>query len=937
MRPPRALLERDGELAELGRLLQSVLDGAGGLLTIEAEAGAGKTALLDATARRGEEAGTLVLRARGGEYERDFAYGVVRQLFEALLADPPLRKDLLEGAAVAAVPVFDPTSASAEAEDPFSVQHGLYSLVQVVAESSPLLMLVDDAQWADLASLRTLAYVGRRLSGLRAGLVLTVRTGEPGEHEALLDELRREPGASRIVPPSLSVDAVASLLPADSETFAGVGLAATVHGATGGNPFLLNELLGALDFAQLDGERLDPDRLARIAGAGASGTVLARMTRLGEDAVAAARAVAVLEPNAEAGRIAALSGLSTESVARACERLVVARILADSHPVAFVHPLVRGAVLGEIPGPRRAAGHARAARLLADDGAAADAVAAHLLLAEPSGDPWLVAELRAAAAEALSRGAPGTAVSYLRRALREPPPQPDRLQASRELGVALLRADEPEGIEVLRAVRISLDDPVERASIAAELSVSLAFRHRRGEGVALLEESLAEVGAEPEDLRLLLQGHLLFQVVSGLEGIPTSATIGREDWPDAESQAGRFCLRQLSFLHALGLGRLDEAFELAARIGNDLELYAEDVRAGLPAQYVWGALTLADRGDLADEPVAVSMKASEERGAIPAVGSAHGTRGFCRYLDGDLRAAEADIGIALRLTVPSRLTVPLGSFLSAAILVAIERGELAAADELLEEIWQGRAPDTGIPGALLLVARGHLRAASARHAEARHDFIAAGERVAWLPYANPELIGWRPGLALAESALGNEAEAQRLAAEAVALAREAGGQRGVGVTLRVHGTITAGEEGIELLRQAADALASTRARLQHARALVELGAALRRSNRRREARAPLREGLDLAQRCGADALVERARTELTATGARPRKVVLSGVESLTPSELRVAQMAAAGMTNREIAQSLFVTQKTVETHLRHTYQKLDVARRTDLAGIVGNT
>lgn len=201
----------------------------------------------------------------------------------------------------------------------------------------------------------------------------------------------------------------------------------------------------------------------------------------------------------------------------------------------------------------------------------------------------------------------------------------------------------------------------------------------------------------------------------------------------------------------------------------------------------------------------------------------------------------------------------------------------------------------------------------------------------WLPLANPEVIGWRTGLALSEYALGNGEEARRLAAEAVRLAREAGGARGIGLTLRVLGSATVGEEGIELLREATEVLGRTRARLQHAQALVELGAALRRANRRREARAPLREGLDLAHRCGAAALEERARTELTATGARPRKAVLSGVESLTPSELRVARMAAEGMTNREIAQSLFVTAKTVETRLRHVYQKLDVGRRTELS------
>jgi DNA-binding CsgD family transcriptional regulator len=930
-----ALLERDRELAVIERLLRAAGDGTGGLLTIEAEAGAGKTALLDGAAKLGEEAGLRVLRARGGEFERDFAYGVVRQLFEPLLAEASLREELLGGGAAAAAAIFDPVGAPTQGVDPLSIQHGLYCLVQALVGSSPLLVLIDDAQWADLATLRALAYVGRRLGGLDAGLALAVRTGEPGEHEPLLDELRREPGAVTIGPAPLSATAVGNLIAAESGTAAEDGLAAAARDATGGNPFLLIELLRALDLEQLDGERVDADRLARLAGSGASRAILTRLNRLGEDAAVAARAVAVLEPNAGAQRITALSGLAAESVAGACERLVVARLLADAQPVAFVHPLVRAAVLSEIPAPRLAADHARAARLLSIDGAAADAVVAHLLLTEPADDPWSVAELRSAATEALGRGAPVAAVSYLRRALREPPPKPDRLAVSRELGAALLRADEPEGIDVLRTVRGALDDPLERAAIAAELSVSFAFRHPGGsEGVALLEASLAEIGSGNPDLARFLRGQLLIHLVSGLEEIPAGVRPEREAWPDGENRSGRFLLRQLSYLYAIGFGRIEDALELATKAGVDPDLYAEDVRAGFPSHYAWGAMTLADRGDLIAAPLAISIEASKQRGAPASVAAAYGVRAYCGFLDGDVKAAEADVGVALRVMRSSEFPVMLGAWTSTAVVIAIERGELNAAQELLDDVWRRRALGPGLPGTFLLFARGQLRASSGRHAEARHDFIAAGERVGWLPYANPELLGWRTGLALAEGALGNEEEAQRLAAEAVRLAREAGGQRGTGITLRVQGTVIRGEEGIELLREARDELAGTRARLEYAKALVELGAALRRANRRREAREPLRGGLDLAHRCGATALEERARTELIATGARPRKAVLSGVEALTPSELRVARMAVEGMTNRQIAQSLFVTPKTVETHLRHVYQKLEVAGRTDLAGVL---
>jgi len=932
----RVLLEREEELATIERVLRGVVDEAGGLLAIEGEAGAGKTALLDAAASLGEAQGLRALRARGGEFERDFAYGVVRQLFEPLIADRSQRQELLAGDAIAAAPVFDPMTRPDQRGDPFSIQHGLYCLIQALAESSPVLILVDDAQWADLASLRALVYVGRRLAGDRAGLGFTVRKGEPGEHEPLLDELRRQPGVVTIEPTPLSVPAVGELIAAEFEAVAAEGLPIAARQATGGNPFLLLELLQALDRELLDGRRVDVDRLAELAGSGASRAILVRLTRLGEDAVAVARAVAVLEPNAEAGRIAALSGLPMGSVADACERLVVARLLSDTRPVAFVHPLVRAAILDEIPAPRRAAYHAHAAHLLSDDGVAVDAVAAHLLLTEAVGDPWPVTELRSAAAQALSRGAPTAAVAYLRRAVREPPPKPDRLAVSQELGIALLRADEPEGIEVLRTVRTSLDDPFGRAAIAAELSVSFAFRRpSTDEGVVLLEDSLEEIGAERSEIKLLLEGHLLIHVASGLERIPAALVTDRKQWPDGEGPAARFFLRQLSYVYAIGLGRIDEALELAMRAGFDPETYAEDVRAGLPVQTVWGALSLADRGDLSAAPLTVAMEAAKQRGAPMSVASAYGVRAFCDYLDGDLRDAQADLAIALRVTRSSGFVVPLGIWLSGAVSIAVERGEYEAAEGYLEDLWRHREPGAGAPGAFLLCARGRLRAATGRHDEARRDFIAAGERVSWLPYANPELIGWRTGLALSESALGNAEVARQLAAEAVRLAREAGGRRGLGIALRVQGAVTGGERGIEVLREASEVLAETRARLEHANALVELGGALRRANRRRDAREPLREGLDLAYRCGAAALEERARTELTATGARPRKAALSGVESLTPSELRVARMASEGMTNREIAQSLFVTAKTVETHLRHVYQKLDVARRTDLAGVVG--
>ena len=144
------------------------------------------------------------------------------------------------------------------------------------------------------------------------------------------------------------------------------------------------------------------------------------------------------------------------------------------------------------------------------------------------------------------------------------------------------------------------------------------------------------------------------------------------------------------------------------------------------------------------------------------------------------------------------------------------------------------------------------------------------------------------------------------------------------------GLVEGGTAGIGLLREAVDVLASSEARLEHARPLVDLGAALRRANQRTEARERLREGGDLARRVGAFGLAARANAEIAATGARPRKVLQTGLDALTASERRVAQLAADGMSNQEIAQTLFVTIKTVEVHLSHAYRKLEIRSRAQL-------
>ena len=196
----------------------------------------------------------------------------------------------------------------------------------------------------------------------------------------------------------------------------------------------------------------------------------------------------------------------------------------------------------------------------------------------------------------------------------------------------------------------------------------------------------------------------------------------------------------------------------------------------------------------------------------------------------------------------------------------------------------------------------------------------------------PGFLAWRSEAALAQLALGNRDSAQQLAEEELGLARSFGGRRSVGVAARALGIVTGGDQGAQLLREAINAFDASGAKLERSRALADLGAMLRRRNRRTEARQLLREALDTAHRVGAARLAEYAEIELRATGARPRRVLLTGLESLTASEGRVAELASHGMTNREIAQSLFVTARTVEGHLTSIFRKLQLDSRNDLQG-----
>jgi DNA-binding CsgD family transcriptional regulator len=228
------------------------------------------------------------------------------------------------------------------------------------------------------------------------------------------------------------------------------------------------------------------------------------------------------------------------------------------------------------------------------------------------------------------------------------------------------------------------------------------------------------------------------------------------------------------------------------------------------------------------------------------------------------------------------------------------------------------------------VVRGELRIACGDLERGVEDLLGAGTWMEERDLLNPGWSPWRMVVAPALAATGRVAEARDLVSEAIARARASGAVWALGYALRTMGELERGEAALALLAESVAVLDGSAARLELARSLVSHGAALRRAGRRADARDPLRRGLDLAARCGATGLERAAHEELLAAGARPRRQAVTGVQSLTPSELRVCRLAAEGRSNPEIAQALFVTRRTVESHLARAYRKLAIASRDGL-------
>jgi DNA-binding CsgD family transcriptional regulator len=921
------LIERERELASLDSLIASAASGAGRLALIEGRAGVGKSRLLGELRARAGAGGLRVLAARAGELEREFPHGVVRQLFEPLLHSPEA-EDWLGGAAAAARPVFDrpDDEESGDAGDAsFSTLHGLYWLCVNVASAGPVLLAIDDLHWADGASLRFVSYLLHRLEGLPLLMAATVRSGDPGAEEALVADLAHDPATVAIHPAPLSREGARAIIAEQFGEDAEDEFADACHEATMGNPLLLRQLLTSL--AAEGGRPLASHaQLVRDIGPRAiSRTLLVRLRRLPPEATSVAQAVAVLGDSADVPAVAALADLEEDATAEATAALARAEILRPDPPLGFVHPLVRDAIYSELPAGERELGHARAAQLLTELGAAPEQVAAQLMVAPRRGDESAVDVLVEAGRSAEHKAALESAVAYLQRALDEPPPPERRPDIVFQLGAAEARRSAPRAAEHLRAAYETLEDPGKRAIAADVLARTLLFFEGPEQAGGIVRQAAAAVPEELTDLRQRLEALELFIAFFGADSPEAVQRLERYRHDPPGGGVGANMLTALTaYQWALADGPADACAELSLRALADGSLIREDV--GLFTVAAVHPLTVADRPEAMETWDAV-RRLTHLHGSLFAVLTLHLWRGAALLWQGELEEAHESM-------VASTEEVQLwGGFNEASSLyylglrgeTLIELGDLDSARELIGQMPRPR----GFADGANYGRRGLIRMwlADRRFEEAAEM---ADEYAANLPWTqNPAIAPWRTLKAEALDQLGRSEEAVALAEEELHLARRWGAPTSVGRALRIVGTIRR-DEGMQALEEAIEVLEGSPSKLERAKAYAAWGSALRRARRPTDARKPLRKALELAEVCGARALGEHVRSELNAAGVRPRTTALAGVESLTASERRVAASAAEGQTNTEIAQALYVTPKTVEVHLTSVYRKLGINSRKQL-------
>ncbi|GEL17216.1 ATP-binding protein [Pseudonocardia asaccharolytica] len=935
-----AVLERSRELDRFCEALRLARSGHGRVLVIEGPSGIGKTRLLAEARGLASEIGLRVLHARAGELERDYAFGVVLGLLDPVVASATTerREFMLRGRASLAAPLLDGMDDGTRRvalNDEHSLLHGLYWCLVNLTEEQPTALVIDDVHWADQPSLRFLVYLAQRLADLPLAMIAAIRNGDPAEEPELVTRLVDASSAPTVRPAELSLDASRELLVEALPDALGDDFVQASWEATRGNPFLLREIVSEVLADPVAWRENAAARVAAFAPHSVSRNVALRLTRLGPDALLLAQARAVLGDGYPLVIATALAGLDGPAAATATERLIDANILSGAETIAFSHPMIRSAVYEGLGSAERSAMHVTAALLLHRSGATAEIVAHHLLAGTPTSAGWALATLHDAARAAARKGSPKSAVRLLRRAV-ELCPDDRAAPLLIDLGLAEAAAGELTALGRFEEALSILDDRQERIRAMYALGQTL-YRYGRHDEAATIFRRGAELTRNDPSAMLTFEAGFMCaaQYVVALRPELRARLRAQGDLRSRSrgTTADRALLANLALDTAMSVGDQPATWtaELAQHALDDDALFRAEGSESMAMNLAILALLWSGRPGDAQRAIDLVLADARERGATLAFAEASMVRALIMYTRGQLAEAAADAQAAIHgMERGWHSGVPAPQSVLAQCL--IERGEVDRAAAVLREVAPllGSVATRGMK-AWFYAARGRLRLERRDAPGAYADFLAAGECLdEYLAPASPALIPWRSLAGLAACAAGDRKGALALIDHELALARQLCLPAQLGAALRRRGTVEAGPEALVHLTAAVAALEVADSQLELGRALLELGSRQRRSGAVTEARENLRRALDLTHRGGATAIAERAREELLASGARPRRHVLTGVASLTPSERRIAEQAAAGHTARAIAEELFLSKHTVEWHLRRVYRKLDVCSRVEL-------
>ena len=934
------LYERQAFLNEFAAMFSGAWPHPNGTVVIEGFHWTGRTALLGAACRLARERHLSVLRARGSYLERAAPWGIVRQLFGDRL-NGATATDRLGGAVAARLGLAgDGTLGEPELAE---IYGDLDTLLDEVAAGSPVLVAVDDADLADPHSAGWLSHLARHLERRNVRLVITVAHGRRGAPLSAIDLIRSEPPTRAMTLRPLGRAATATLLGLAPKNALTEQTVDVLHKACGGSPYLVTAVARTLATSPLAADCDAAEAVGNTISDRVGRAVLARLVALPCETsalIALLEAVAVLDIDADLQTCALFCGLKVAEVDGLVDCLVDDGLLSAGNLLRFEQSVVRTALLAEMGSSRKSMAHVAAARVLDQRGAPPDAVARHLLRAEPFGDPWAAARLEEAGKEALGRSDRAAAFVLLSKALSAGP-EGAGPRLLLDLSYASAEVDlEAATRHLRRAVELGAD-PGEAASVALTLACAIPDGGEAPAVLGLLEEVAARLPYASQELRIEIEVAVADitraavrrararRVVAGLlENEPTIAGSAQRlglalvaVTDSASTARGRAGAIAMSVDRALWPSELTSGDRWAVR------LRARAVRAlvqagGFRQAAVLACLALEQAHQLADPTAGAEFSLS---------------LAYLLLAEGRLKEAYDAVSDGLR-AMDGRpwLTRPLALACLGEVLMA--QGRRGEALELLTAPPGSFESVTPSPeGRRFLEQRGQSLLLANQVDAALADFELA-KRWAELEGAdNPGATAWRSGMVGCLLAKGSPEDALLLAQENVGLARVFGAPWLIGATLVEAAIASPAAARPALLKEAVEVLDGAQAPVVLAGALVQLGTELQRDGRcRSEALATLRRGADLASRCGAAELAGRAASALRSAGARPRRLAIIGPAALTPAERRVAELAGAGRSNSEIASQLHLARKTVEGHLARVYRKLEVRSREQLTDQLTN-